>query len=59
MARTDTLVLTQEYIAKILGCRRTGVTEVATRLSRAGMISYRRGNITISTKFKLFQEKYQ
>ncbi|MBD2531521.1 Crp/Fnr family transcriptional regulator [Nostoc flagelliforme FACHB-838] len=45
--QSDTFFLTQEYIAKMLGCRRTGVTEVANRLSRAGMISYKRGTINI------------
>ncbi|MEH2211258.1 Crp/Fnr family transcriptional regulator, partial [Nostoc sp.] len=45
--QSDTFVLTQEYIAKTLGCRRTSVTEVAGRLSRAGIISYKRGMITI------------
>ncbi|MCC5654161.1 Crp/Fnr family transcriptional regulator [Nostoc sp. XA013] len=45
--QSDTFFLTQEYIAKMLACRRTGVTEAANRLSRAGMISYKRGTINI------------
>ncbi|MEH2173062.1 Crp/Fnr family transcriptional regulator [Nostoc sp.] len=45
--QSDTFALTQEYIAKTLGCRRTSVTEVAGRLSRAGMIRYKRGAIAI------------
>jgi CRP-like cAMP-binding protein len=45
--QSDTFPLTQEYIAKMLGCRRPGVTEAAGRLSRAGMISYKRGVISI------------
>ncbi|WP_341531025.1 Crp/Fnr family transcriptional regulator [Nostoc sp. UHCC 0302] len=45
--QSDTFPLTQEYIAKMLGCRRSGVTEAAGRLSRAGMISYKRGVISI------------
>ncbi|AUB44657.1 cAMP-binding domain of CRP or a regulatory subunit of cAMP-dependent protein kinases (plasmid) [Nostoc flagelliforme CCNUN1] len=45
--QSETFCVTQEYIAKMLGCRRTGVTQVANRLSRAGMISYKRGTINI------------
>jgi CRP-like cAMP-binding protein len=41
------LVITQELIASILGVRREGVTEVAGRLQRAGIIEYRRGHITV------------
>jgi CRP-like cAMP-binding protein len=51
--QSDTFRVTQEYIAKMLGCRRTSVTEVASRLSRAGMISYKRGVITILNYQKL------
>ncbi|WP_338422012.1 helix-turn-helix domain-containing protein [Nostoc flagelliforme] len=43
----ETFALTQEYIAKMLGCRRSGVTVAAGTLSRAGMISYKRGTINI------------
>ncbi|MEH1903268.1 MAG: Crp/Fnr family transcriptional regulator [Nostoc sp.] len=39
--------LTQEFIAQILGVRRSGVTVAASTLSRAGMISYHRGHINI------------
>ncbi len=45
--QSDTFVLTQEFIAQMLGCRRSGVTEAAGILSRTGMISYKRGNINI------------
>lgn len=41
------LVMTQELIANMLGVRREGVTEGATRLQRAGVIRYARGHITI------------
>ncbi len=45
--QSDQFALTQEFIAQMLGCRRSGVTVAAGTLSRAGMISYRRGNISI------------
>ena len=40
------LTMTQELIAGILGVRREGITEVAGKLQRAGLISYQRGHIT-------------
>ena len=44
---SDELPLTQEYIAQMLGVRRTSVTLVARTLQEAGMISYRRGHIKL------------
>ena len=41
------LPLTQEYIAQMLGVRRTSVTVVARTLQEAGMISYKRGKIKL------------
>ena len=41
------LVMTQELIANMLGVRREGVTEGATKLQKAGLIRYARGRITV------------
>lgn len=43
----DNLVMTQELIANMLGVRREGVTESASKLQHAGLISYSRGRITV------------
>jgi CRP-like cAMP-binding protein len=45
--KSDELVMTQELIANMLGVRREGVTEAAGHLQDAGLISYRRGHITV------------
>jgi CRP-like cAMP-binding protein len=45
--RGNDLVMTQELIANMLGVRREGVTEGARKLQDAGLISYRRGHITV------------
>jgi CRP-like cAMP-binding protein len=41
------LVMTQELVASMLGVRREGITEAAGKLQSAGVISYRRGHITV------------
>jgi CRP-like cAMP-binding protein len=41
------LPLTQEFMAQMMGVRRTSVTGVASKLQNAGLISYHRGNVTI------------
>src|ERR1700730_16741047 len=43
----DELVMTQELIANMLGVRREGVTEAATKLQQDGLIRYARGHIRI------------
>jgi CRP-like cAMP-binding protein len=45
LARSDTLSFTQEYLAEMLGVRRTSVTVVAHTLQEAGFIKYSRGRI--------------
>jgi CRP-like cAMP-binding protein len=45
--QTNELSMTQELIANMLGVRREGVTEAAGKLQGAGLISYRRGQITV------------
>jgi CRP-like cAMP-binding protein len=44
---SDQFLLTQEFLAMMLGVQRTGVTAAAGALQRAGLINYRRGNVTI------------
>ena len=44
---SNELTITQELIAGTLGVRREGITEASGKLQRAGLISYRRGHITV------------
>jgi CRP-like cAMP-binding protein len=44
---SDSLTMTQELIANMLGVRREGVTEAAGNLQRAGLIRYSRGRIDV------------
>ena len=44
---SNDLIVTQELIASVLGVRRVGVTEAAGKLKDLGVISYRRGHITV------------
>ena len=45
--RSDEMLMTQEFIANMLGCRRQSVTEAAGHLQDAGLIHYARGHINI------------
>ena len=45
--KSDELIMTQEYIANMLGGRRESVTVAAGRMQDAGFISYSRGRIII------------
>lgn len=45
--QADELELTQEFLARMLGVRRVGVTVAAGNLQRQGLIAYSRGRIAI------------
>jgi CRP-like cAMP-binding protein len=45
--QSDEFLLTQEFLAMMLGVQRTGVSAAAGALQRAGLIYYKRGNVTI------------
>jgi CRP-like cAMP-binding protein len=46
-AGSNTVTLTQELLAQMLGVRRTSVTEIASRIQAEGIIKYARGVINI------------
>ena len=48
LAGSNTLDLTQEFLAQMLGVRRTSVSLVANTLQSAGLIRYSRGRIEIT-----------
>jgi CRP-like cAMP-binding protein len=48
LAGSDMLGLTQEFLAQMLGVRRTSVSLVANTLQNAGLIHYSRGRIEIT-----------
>ena len=50
---SNELTMTQELIANMLGVRREGVTEAASKLQKAGLIHYTRGKITVIDRPKL------
>jgi CRP-like cAMP-binding protein len=47
LAKSDDLVITQEYLAQMLGVRRTSLSMVANTLQKAGLIRYKRGHVRI------------
>ena len=52
-SESEQLLLTQEFLAQMLGSRRSTVTVAAGELQRQGMIDYKRGKIRISDRTKL------
>src|SRR3954454_17328575 len=44
---SNTLPLTQEFLAQMLGVHRTSVTLIARKLQESGLIKYRRGHIDV------------
>jgi CRP-like cAMP-binding protein len=44
---SNKLIMTQDLIANMLGVRREGVTQAAGKLQSQGLITYRRGHITV------------
>jgi CRP-like cAMP-binding protein len=50
---SNSLKITQELIANMLGVRREGVTEAAGNLQRAGLIRYNRGHIEVLDRPRL------
>jgi CRP-like cAMP-binding protein len=49
----NNLTMTQEFIANMLGVRRSGVTQAASKLEHSGVISYQRGLITVLDRRRL------
>jgi CRP-like cAMP-binding protein len=47
------LQLTQEFLAHMLGIRRSSVTVAAGAMQKAGLISYSRGSVTVLSRSKL------
>lgn len=50
---SDQLLLTQEFLADMLGVRRTTVTLLAQELQKGGILRYSRGRITILDRARL------
>ncbi len=53
--QSNEFLLTQEFLAMMLGVQRTGVTAAAGALQRSGLIKYRRGTVTILNRPALTQ----
>jgi hypothetical protein len=52
---SDEFLLTQEFLAMMLGVQRTGVTAAAGALQRVGLIRYARGKVTMIDRRGLIQ----
>lgn len=51
--QSDHLPITHEFLAMMLGTRRTTVTVAAGMLHKAGLIAYSRGHVTIQNRERL------
>ena len=51
----DEVLLTQEFLSRMLGVRRAGVSVAANNLKQAGAIDYRRGNVIVVDRQRLEQ----
>lgn len=51
--QSDSFLLTQEFLAQMLGVQRPTVSGVATILQQVGLIRYKRGKMTICDRSKL------
>jgi CRP-like cAMP-binding protein len=51
--QSDSFLLTQEFLAQMLGVQRPTVSGVATTLQQAGLIRYSRGKMTICNRSRL------
>ena len=52
-SQTNQLTMTHEYVGQMLGARREGVTEAASRLRQMGVITYSRGSVRVINRSKL------
>lgn len=50
---SKTFYLTQQLLAMMMGVRQASISEAASRLQKAGMIRYRRGQVTILDRLGL------
>jgi DNA-binding transcriptional regulator YhcF (GntR family) len=53
--QSEEFLLTQEFLAMMLGVRRTGVSAAASGLQKAGLIRYTRGNVNVIDRDGLMQ----
>src|SRR4028119_1427116 len=51
--QSDSFLLTQEFLAQMLGVQRPTVSGVATTLQQTGLIRYSRGKMTICDRSRL------
>jgi CRP-like cAMP-binding protein len=51
--RSDHYPITQEFLAQMLGVRRTTVSEIASKLQADGLLSYNRGHLTVLDRPRL------